>query len=231
MASLLVVNVIGMSDGIAWIGEHSNEDAKNGVPGMRGNTSLTAVRGAEVEEFLVRLGADRAQLRRRELYKDRGAVAAPPRIDLNHASRAMYGTYGEWLYVLEDGGMATWYAGYRRVAAMQPRTGEEVVCLTMNSWDPPKLILHAPGDGRVWQAEFAEDTGRSSALDAALQAAGAVFPSVHEATEDEVALYFEEHVDGLPTAVFTAVGKYAGLSIDQATVEAGDLPLAIFPSV
>lgn len=220
--------MILMSDGIAWIGGCSNEVATNGASGMRGSISLTAARGVEAEEFLVRLGADSEQIRCHDMYKDRDALALTPDVP---ASLAMYGTCGEWLYVLEDWGMATWYAGYRTVAAMDPRTGEEIVCLTMNIWDPPKLILHAPGDGRVWQAEFAEDTERSSALDAALQAVGAVFPSMRDAPEEEVVQYFEEHVEELPRAVFTAVGNYCGLSIDQAAVEAGDLPLVIFSSV
>ncbi|MEU6872089.1 hypothetical protein [Streptomyces sp. NPDC046751] len=218
-----------MLDGIAWIGEFSNENAARRGPGMRGAISLTAACGVEPEEFLVRLGADSEQLRCHDTYQERDALALGP--DAQHARVAMYGTCGEWLYVLEDWGMATWYAGHRTVAAMEPLMGEEVVCLTMNSWDPPKLILHAPGDGRVWQAEFAEDTGRSSALDAALRAAGAVFPSVREAPEEEVALCFEEHREELPTAVFTAVGHYCGLSIDRAVVEAGELPLVILPSV
>ncbi|MEE1839394.1 hypothetical protein [Streptomyces sp. JV190] len=214
-----------MLDGIAWIGEFSNENAARRGPGMRGAISLTAARGVEPEEFLVRLGADSEQLRCHDTYQERDALALGP--DAQHARVAMYGTCGEWLYVLEDWGMATWYAGHRTVAAMEPLMGEEVVCLTMNSWDPPKLILHAPGDGRVWQAEFAEGAGRSSAL----RAAGAVFPSVREAPEEEVALYFEEHREELPTAVFTAVGHYCGLSIDRAVVEAGELPLVILPSV
>ncbi|MFC4956932.1 hypothetical protein ACFPFX_11575 [Streptomyces mauvecolor] len=45
-----------MSEGIAWIGEHSYEAPGLGVPGMLGRISLTAARGVETEEFLVRLG-------------------------------------------------------------------------------------------------------------------------------------------------------------------------------
>jgi hypothetical protein len=179
---------------------------------------------------LVRLGADIDQLQCRDLHKDRFELALSP--DAGHVNWAMYGTCGDWLYVLEDWGMATWYTGYRSVPAMAPLVGEEFVCLTLNGWDPPSLILHTPGDVQVWEGEFGGDTGRASALDAALHAAGAVFPSVYTgASEEEARRYFEEHFRELPPAVFTAVGNYCGLSIDRATVQAGDLPLAILPSV
>ncbi|WP_326654869.1 hypothetical protein [Streptomyces sp. NBC_01750] len=222
-----------MSDGIRWIGENAYKDANGGVPGMRGSISLTAARGVETEDFLVRLGADLEQLDCQDLYKDRNDLALPSGGYKTHINWAMYGTCGDWLYVLEDWGMATFYAGYRSVAAMEPRTGEEIVCLTMNSWDPPQLILHAPGDhNRTWQAEFGEPAGWSPTLDAALRAAGAVFPSAYydsDTTEEEERQYFEEHHKQLPLAVFTGVGRYCGLTIDRAAVEAGLLPLAILP--
>ncbi|MFF7651687.1 hypothetical protein ACFZCY_18915 [Streptomyces sp. NPDC007983] len=40
-------------------------------------------------------------------------------------NRAMYGTCGDWVYVLEDWGMATWATGYRTVESMRPAPGEE----------------------------------------------------------------------------------------------------------
>ncbi|MQY10951.1 hypothetical protein SRB5_10650 [Streptomyces sp. RB5] len=215
-----------MSDGIAWIGEHSYEDPTGAVPGMRGNISLTAARGVEPEDFLLRLGADIEQLRCHDMYKDYRSLALNP-LAMKRAWPAMYGTCGEWLYVLEDWGMATWYAGRPTVAEMEPRTGEEIICLTMNRGDPPQRILHAPGDGHVWYTEFGAETGCASALDAALNAAGAVFPSVRDAAEADVVAYFEEHMRELPPAVFAAVGAYSGLSVDRSAVEAGDLPLAI----
>ncbi|MFF0067223.1 hypothetical protein ACFYRC_38160 [Streptomyces sp. NPDC005279] len=69
-------------------------------------------------------------------------------------------------------------------------------------------------------------------MDAALRAAGAVFPSLYDgvSTEEEVELYYEEHAHEIPARVFTGVGRYCGLSIDRATVEAGLLPLAILPA-
>ncbi|MFB7356120.1 hypothetical protein [Streptomyces gardneri] len=220
-----------MSHGIAWLGRHSSEDPVGNTRGMRGRISLTAARGVDLDEFLIALGADLDELAGRELYRDRAPVETPPGADSVHVYPAMYGACGEWVYVLEDWGLATWFTGYRGVKSMKPYPDEEIVCLTVNRWNPPSLIVHAPGDGHAWQAEFGADTGCSSALDAALQEAGAVFPSLLEATEDEVVAYREEHGERLPQAVFTAVGNYCGLSIDQAIVEGGQLPMVGLPRV
>lgn len=216
--------------GLQWIGAHSFEDARSGVPGMSGSISLTAVRGVEAEEFLVRLGADSEQLQCEDLYKDRDELAMPSGVDMTQVSRAMYGTCGDWLYVLEDGFAATWFFGYRGVPEMAPLVGEEVICLTLNHHDAPALLLHAPGDGQTRQAEFGEGAGWSTALDAALRAAGAVFPSAYDGsgtTAEEAQQYFEEHRAELSPAVFAAVGGYCGLTIDRGMVEAGMLPLAM----
>ncbi|MFD0555249.1 hypothetical protein ACFQ0X_43300 [Streptomyces rectiviolaceus] len=108
--------------------------------------------------------------------------------------------------------------------------GEEVICLTLNHHDAPALLLHAPGDGQTRQAEFGEAAEWSPALDAALRAAHAVFPSPYDGsgtTAEEAQQYVEEHRAELSPAVFTAVGQYCGLTIDCATVEAGMLPLAM----
>ncbi|MGW7067175.1 hypothetical protein ACWGII_14015 [Streptomyces sp. NPDC054855] len=219
--------------GLRWIGEHSYENAKSGVPGMRGSISLTAVRGVEAEDFLVRLGADGEQLACRDLYRDRDELTVPSDVDMTHVSRAMYGTCGDWSYVLEDGpAAATFYFGYRGVPEMEPLVGEEVICLTLNRHDAPALILHAPGDGQTRQAEFGEPAGWSAALDAALRAEGAVFPSAYDGsdtTEEEAQLYFEEHQEELYPAVFAAVGQYCGFRINRDTAEAGLLPLAMLP--
>ncbi|MFF2183779.1 hypothetical protein [Streptomyces sp. NPDC058155] len=206
------------------MGEHSSEDPVGNTRGMRGRVSITAARGVDPDEFLIALGADLDALARRDLYKDRVPVVAPPRADAVHIYPAMYDTSGEWVYVLEDWGMATWFTGYQEVKSMKPYPDEEILCLTVNRWNLASLIVHAPGDGHAWQAEFGEDTGCSSALDTALREAGAVFPSLPEATEEVVVAYREQHGERLPKAVFTAVGNYCGLSIDQAAVEAGDLP-------
>ncbi|MEV0097405.1 hypothetical protein [Streptomyces sp. NPDC050738] len=225
-----------MADGLRWIGEYSNEDAKGGVPGMRGSISLTAARGVEAEEFLVRLGADDEQLRCRDLYKDRHELAIPAGVDLTQFSLAMYGTCGDWVYVLEDGFAATWFLGYRKAPEMEPQVGEEIICLTLNHHDAPSLLLHAPGaDGRTRETEFRGSTDWSSELDAALRAVGAVFPSLYDgvSTEEEVELYYEAHAHEIPARVFAGVGNYCDLAIDRTTVEAGLLPLAVLaaPSI
>ncbi|OOV21718.1 hypothetical protein SM007_33515 [Streptomyces avermitilis] len=198
---------------------------------MLGGISLTCARGVDADEFLIALGADLDELAGRTTCKDL-VVPARRRGDQSpHVNRAMYGTCGDWVYVLEDWGMATWATGYRRVESMRPAPNEEIVCVTMNSWSPPQRIIHAPGDGRAWQAEFGEDTGEGSALDAALHAAGAVFPSIRKGGEAAMVAYHEEHGPRLPVAVFTAVGNYCGLSIDQQAVQAGDLPAVLIPMV
>ncbi|MFI9810439.1 hypothetical protein ACIHEJ_40290 [Streptomyces sp. NPDC052301] len=136
----------------------------------------------------------------------------------------MYGTHGEGVYVLEDWGTATWYTGFRKVESMRPSPDEEIVCVTMNRWSPPRRIVHVPGDGHARQAEFGEDTGEGSALDAALRAIGDV-------GEAAMVAYYEECGPRLPAAVFTAVGDYCGLVIDQEAVQAGDLSALLLPMV
>ncbi|MBN3932317.1 hypothetical protein IQ279_22290 [Streptomyces verrucosisporus] len=213
-----------MRDGIAWIGAHSTTASSAALPGMLGGISLPLARGVEADGFLINPGADLDQIADRTLGKDL-AVPAGRRDDRSpHINRAMYGTCGDWVYVLEDWGMATWATGYRTVESMRPAPGEEILCVTLDPWNPPRKIIHAPGDGRAREAGFGEDTGEGSSLDAALHAAGAVFPSIAEVGEAAVAAYYEEHGPRLPAAVFTAVGDYCGLSIDQETVQAGDLP-------
>ncbi|MFE4451230.1 hypothetical protein [Streptomyces sp. NPDC056796] len=220
-----------LSDGLAWIGVHSSADASAVLPGMLGGISLTCARGVDADEFLIALGADLDELADRTPCKDL-VVPVRRRGDRSpHVNRAMYGACGDWVYVLEDWGMATWAAGYRAVPSMRPAPGEEFVCVTMNAWSPPRSVVHAPGDGRVWQAEFGEDTGQGSVLDVALRAAGAVFPAIGEVGETVLAAHYEEYGPGLPGAVFTAVGAYCGLSVDQGAVQAGDLPAVLLPMV
>ncbi|WP_199810028.1 hypothetical protein [Streptomyces sp. NRRL F-5126] len=211
------------------MGAHATTDKRAGLPGMLGGISLTCARGVDADEFLIALGADFDELAERIPYKD--LTRRLGRLDKPspHVNAVMYGTCGDWVHVLEDWGMATWATGYRKVDSMRPGPDEEVVCATMNWWSPPQTIIHAPGDGHAWRAEFGEDTGRASALDAALQAAGAVFPSIGDTDEATVAAYHEEHGERLPSAVFTAVGAYCGLSIDSAAVQAGELPSLLIP--
>ncbi|GAA2663480.1 hypothetical protein [Streptomyces lunalinharesii] len=217
-----------MSDrtGLAWIGQYSTADRDGSVPGMRGGISLTCVRGMEKDEFLINLGADLDELAERIPYRELVASGdgRPAR-----ANYAMYGTCGEWVYVLEDWGMSTWSTGIHEVKSMWPGPGEEFVCVTMNWWSPPCVTLHVPGDERVFRAEFGEDTGEGSALDAALREAGALIGPRPDGAVAEAE--HEERRERLPAAVFRAVGAYCGLSIDQATVEAGELPAVLIPMV
>ncbi|MFJ4875892.1 hypothetical protein ACIP93_11825 [Streptomyces sp. NPDC088745] len=212
-----------MGDGIAWMGA-LHPTPPSGTPGTTGGISLTLARGVGTDEFLINLGADfdelAARLPSRELTLPAG--------QLGHHSPlpncAVYGTCGEWTYVVEHWGMATWATGYQgKAASMLPCEGEEIVCLTANRYNPPALIIHAPG-ARAHRADFGTDTGQGSPLDAALHAAGAVYPSMPEAAEDEVVAYYEEHGARLPELVFAAVGAYTGVSADQDAVRNGTLP-------
>ncbi|MFD6280788.1 hypothetical protein ACFWFI_35270 [Streptomyces sp. NPDC060209] len=198
---------------------------------MLGGISLTCARGLEADEFLIALGADLDQLAARTPYKDLAVPVGRPGRPSPHVNPVMYGTCGDWVYVLEDWGTATWATGYSGVKSMRPCPGEEIVCVTMNRWSPPSMIIHAPGDGQAWRADFGQDTGQSSDLDAALCAADAVFPSLPDEDEAEVVAYYEEHGGRLSTAVFTAIGNHCALSIDPAAVEAGDLPSVLVPMV
>ncbi|MGI5424237.1 hypothetical protein [Streptomyces sp. CA-179760] len=212
-----------MSDGIAWMGAHHHTPS-SAVPGMLGDISLTLARGVETDEFLISLGADFDELAARTPCSEVRAPAGQPGQASPRLNRAMYGMCGEWTYVLEDWGMATWATGCQgKAESMLPREGEEVLCLTASRFSPPALIIHAP-DACAYRAEFGTGTGQGSTLDAALSAAGAVFPSMAEASEAEVVAYFEEHGEHLPELVFTAVGAYTGVAIDQDAVKAGDLP-------
>ncbi|MFB6986137.1 hypothetical protein [Streptomyces sp. NPDC056304] len=220
-----------MSDGIAWIGAHSSTDTSAALPGMLGLISLTAARGVDPDEFLIALGADLDELAARTPYKDLAVPVGRPGRPSPRVNPVMYGVCGDWVYVLEDWGMATWSTGYRGVKSMRLCPDEEIICLTLDRWSPPSTIIHAPGDGHAWRADFGEDTGQSSDLDAALHAAGAVYPSLPDTDEAEVVAYYEEHGARLPEAVFTAIGNYSCLSVDQAAVQAGELPSVLIPMV
>nr|WP_172682174.1 hypothetical protein [Streptomyces violaceoruber] len=150
---------------------------------MLGGISLTLARGVETDEFLISLGADLDELAARNPARELRVPVGQPGGPSPRLNRAMYGACGEWTYVLEDWGMATWATGYQgKAESMLPCEGEEIVCLTANRFSPPALIIHAPG-ALAYRADFGTDTGQGSDLDAALRAAGAVFPSMPEADE------------------------------------------------
>lgn len=219
-----------MNDGIRWIGEHSTQHPSNRVPGMLGSISLTAVRDIDTEDFLTSLGAEPLQLDEGCLYKDLRSVSLPDGVRNTELSYAMYGTCGDWVYVLEDWGMATWYSRLISGPPMPALAGVETICVSDNSYNPPSCIAHTTPEGPVVRAEFGEDTGRGSELDVALQEAGAIFPTTLNMPWEKAALHREHYLEKLPPAVFSAVGNYCGISIDRADVEAGYLPLAVlFP--
>lgn len=211
-----------MTNGLTWIGAHAHTATP--VPGMRGGISLTLARGIDPDEFLINLGADLDQLAARTPLADLRSRPTPPGHDPTRCTYAMYGSEGEWTYVLENDHAATWATGVRRVPSMRPGPGEEILCASRNRYSPPAAILHVEGDEVIRRAEFGTTTGHESALDTALTAAGAVFPSIPDATADEVTAYYEQHGARLPTLVFTALGAYTDLSIDQDAAQAGNLP-------
>ncbi|MFC8294806.1 hypothetical protein ACFUJ0_11295 [Streptomyces sp. NPDC057242] len=211
-----------MTNGLTWIGAHSHTTMP--VPGMRGGISLTLARGVDPDEFLINLGADLDQLAARIPLAELRSWPTPPGHDPTRCAYAMYGSEGEWTYVLENDHAAVWATGFRRVPSMRPGPGEEILCASRNLYSPPAAILHVEGDEVIRRAEFGTITGHESALDAALTAAGAVFPSIPDATADEVTAYYEQHGARLPALVFTALGAYTGLTIDQDAAQAGNLP-------
>ncbi|WP_239643763.1 hypothetical protein [Nocardiopsis kunsanensis] len=217
-----------MNGGIRWIGEHSTQRPSRRVPGMLGSISLTAARDIDTEDFLTSLGAEPLQLDEGHLYKDLRSVSLPDGVKTTEVSYAMYGTCGDWVYVLEDWGMATWYLHRVGGPSMPALSGMETICVSDNSEDPPSCIAHTTPEGPIVTVEFGEDTGHGSELDVALQETGAIFPTTLDLPWDEAALHQEQYLEKLPPAVFSAVGDYCGLSIDRADVEAGHLPLAVF---
>ncbi|MFE9046467.1 hypothetical protein ACFYOG_36970 [Streptomyces sp. NPDC007818] len=214
-----------MSDGIAWIGAQQTTPTPPGTRGMYAGISLTLARGVDQDEFLINLGADPDELNERvplSELRTRPLPDAPPTAQFSYA---MYGTCGDWTYVLENDHMATWAGGYQgKVTSMTPCPGEEILCLTVNRYSPPAALIHAPGDGRAYRAEFGTATGRGGFLDLTLTAEGAVFPSIPDAGEAEVVAHHEKYGPRLPELVFTAAGKYTDVVIDQNAVTAGDLP-------
>ncbi|MFD7493575.1 hypothetical protein ACFV8T_14330 [Streptomyces sp. NPDC059832] len=104
-----------MSDGIAWIGAHSTTDESAAQPGMLGGTSLTRARGLDADAFLIALGADLDELDTRTPYKNLAVPGGRPGRPSPRVNPVpvTYGTYGDWVYVLEDWGTATWATGYR----------------------------------------------------------------------------------------------------------------------
>ncbi|MEU2353529.1 hypothetical protein ABZ599_11290 [Streptomyces misionensis] len=218
-----------MSEGLGWIGEHwySGAAVKDG---MLADISLTAVRGVDPVDFVVRLGADRHRAERSSLFKDfeRRGVALSDSV-------AMFGRSGEWTYVLETE-RSTWHLvlldRLGQDALMEQ--GEEFVCLDRFLGEAPWVCYGdaagevrsvGPGDSVLETAFPLEDRlGAFAALDAALRQAGAVratFPGCEDAEDED---------EELARRLFTAVGEHLGLSLPRREIEQGLLPAVHLPS-
>ncbi|MET8721555.1 hypothetical protein [Streptomyces misionensis] len=218
-----------MSEGLGWIGEHwySGAAVKDG---MLTDISLTAVRGVEPVDFVVRLGADRHRAERPSLFKDfeRRGVALGDSV-------AMFGRSGEWTYVLETE-RSTWHLVLldRLGQDTLMEQGEEFVCLDRFLGEAPWVCYGdaagevrsiGPGDS-VLETAFPPDDrlGAFAALDAALRQAGAVratFPGCEDAEDED---------EELARRLFTAVGEHLGLSLPRREIEQGLLPAVHLPS-
>jgi hypothetical protein len=218
-----------VTDGLGWIGEHwySGAIVKDG---MLGDISLTAVRGVDPVDLVVRLGADRRTAEQHVLFKDfdrRGVRLGD--------SVAMFGRSGEWTYVLETE-RSTWHLVFldRLGQDTLVEPGEELVCLDrflqeapwvcyvdavgeMRSFEPGESLLETPVPPRDQLAVFA-------ALGAALRRAGAVrdmFPGCEDPEDEE---------EELARRLFEAVGEHLGLSLPRREIEQGLLPAVHLPS-
>ncbi|WP_030938878.1 hypothetical protein [Streptomyces sp. NRRL S-646] len=222
-----------MNDSLRWLGEHCYEPPGK-VPGMRGGVSLTAVRGLPVAELLGRLRAREEEMAAPVRYRDFDFSAVTPSL-----RPCMYGTSGEWSYVLEGSGSSTWYERwFYDDSVVKPLPGEDLVCLNPNIAVQPCWLAYTPGgDGAVWFTEFGESplssrkvdtTGKVAALDEALRAAGAVNPGPPEfGSTPEWVSFLDEHHGGLPAVVWQAVGDGLGIRIPRTDVEEGNLPIAL----
>ncbi|MFE7173247.1 hypothetical protein [Streptomyces sp. NPDC057616] len=221
-----------MSDSIEWLGGHCFEAPMRG-PGMRGGVSLTAVRGLPVEDLLRRMGAGDAQIGVRAHYRD----FDPLSID-DPWTPCVYGTSGEWSYILEDSGVCAWYQHWADGnSAVNPHDGEEFVCLYANVAVQPSWLFYAAGEGGLARAEFRHSLtgpasdGESSGtrmLNSRLRDNGALWPDRDEFSSDEAWRAFVEQSSArLHAAVWRSVGEHTGLRIPRAAVESGDLPVAL----
>lgn len=219
-----------MTDGLAWIGEHwySGAIVKDG---MLSDICLTAVRGVDPVDLVVRLGADRHMAEQPPLFKD---VDRQLRVDPG-VSVAMFGRSGEWAYVVEVE-RSTWNLIFLDRLGQETLVdqGHEFVCLDRFLHEHPwmfftdaagELVSGEPGDSLL-EAPFppGDRLGTFAALDAAMREAGAVretFPGCED-PEDE---------DGeLAKRLFGAVGEYFGLSVPRREIELGLLPAVRLPS-
>jgi hypothetical protein len=221
-----------VSDSIEWLGGHCFEKPMGG-PGMRGGVSLTAVRGLPAEDLLRRLGAGDDRIGVRAHYRD----FDPLSVD-DPWTPCMYGTSGEWSYVLEDSGVCAWYQHWADGnGSVLPRDGEEFVCLYANAAVQPSWLFYAPGDGGLLHTEFrhslagpapAGDSDRTRRLDSRMRSNGAVWPDPGEFPSREAwRAFVEQSSAGLHAAVWRSAGEHTGLTIPRDAVETGGLPVAL----
>lgn len=214
---------------LAWIGEHwySGAIAKDG---MLSDISVTAVRGVDPVDFVVRLGADRAMAERPPLFMDFDRLSMNP-----GDSVAMFGRSGEWTYVLEVE-RSTWHLVFldRLGQDTLVEQGDELVCLDRFLHEHPwvcyvdaagELSSGEPGDSLLEPAVPLRDgLGTFAALDAAMRRAGAVrdtFPGCEDPDEED---------EELAKRLFAAVGEHLGLSLPRREIELGLLPAVHLPS-
>lgn len=103
--------------------------------------SLTTARDIDAEDFLTCLGAEPLQLDEGYLYKDWRSVTLPDGVKPWDVRYAMYGICGNWVYALEDWGMATWHLHRHGGPPMTELAGVETICVSRNMDDPPPLHL------------------------------------------------------------------------------------------
>ncbi|MGW2648353.1 hypothetical protein ACWC2T_26305 [Streptomyces sp. NPDC001393] len=218
-----------MTDGLGWIGEHwySGAIVKDG---MLSDICLTAVRGVDPVDFVVRLGADRRMAERPALFKDFDRLSVDP-----GDSVAMFGRSGEWAYVLEAE-RSTWHLIVLDRLGQDTLVGqgEELVCLDRFLHESPwvyygdaagEMRSIEPGESLLETASPLTDRlGAFAALDAAMRRAGAVretFPGCEDPEDED---------EELARRLFGAVGEHLGLSLPRREIEQGLLPAVHLPS-
>ncbi|MGQ4511664.1 hypothetical protein [Streptomyces sp. DW26H14] len=221
-----------MTDGLGWIGEHwySGAIAKDG---MLSNICLTAVRGTDPVDFVVRLGADRRLVEHPPLFKDFDRLSVDGG---DHV--AMFGGSGEWAYVLETE-WSTWH--HLLLDRLSPDTlverGEELVCVDRFVQEAPWMCYCdaagetravEPGESLLETAFPLEDRlGAFAALDLAMRRGGAVRDASpgREGRDDP---WGDE--EELARRLFGAVGEHLGLSLPRREIEGGLLPAVVLSS-
>ncbi|MCA1222391.1 hypothetical protein [Streptomyces sp. 8L] len=221
-----------MTDGLEWIGEqwYSGAIAKDG---MLSDICLTAVRGVDPVDFVVRLGADRRLAEQPPLFVDFDRVGVD-----GGDSVAMFGRSSGWAYTLETE-RSTWR--HLLLDRLSPDTlvqrGEELVCLDRFTQEAPWVCYRdtagetrsfEPGESLLETAFPLEDRlGAFATLDAAMRRGGAVRDASpgREGRDDP---WGDE--EELARRLFGAVGGHLGLSLPRQEIEKGLLPAVLLPS-